>query len=90
MIGDLIVRLKDHDDKHANMSDYPSAWRRKLRVQTLVEIARIELKSGKEFDDFSGKLEEEMQIRWKLVQSTRKQYLDMVKRVLDNQLVLVC
>ncbi len=72
------------------MYNHPSAWRRKLRLQELVDIARKELKSGKEFDEFSHILEQEMQIRWKLVPSTRKQYLETVKKVLDNQIVLVC
>ena len=70
--------------------DHPAVWRRKLRVQYLVKIARKELESGKEFDEFSDMLEQEMKIKWKLVPSTRKQYLVTVKKVLDNRLVLVC
>ena len=72
------------------MYDNPASWRRKLRVQSLVKIARKELEYGKEFDEFSGILEQEMKIKWKLVSSTRKQYLVMVKNVLENKLVLVC
>ena len=70
------------------MYEHPQAWRRKLRLQALVDIARRELESGKEFDEFSHKLDQEMQIRWRLVSSTRKQYLDTVKKVLENQFVL--
>ena len=72
------------------MYDNPATWRRKLRVQSLVEIARTQLESGKSFDEFSDILEQEMITKWKLVQSTRKLYLITVKRVLDNKLVLVC
>ena len=68
------------------MYDHPATWRRKLRLQELVNISRIELESGKTFDEFSDKLDKEMQSRWKLVPSTRKLYLNYVKRVLDNQL----
>ncbi len=72
------------------MYDNPASWRRKLRIRSLVEIARKELESGKEFDEFSGILEQEMKIKWKLVPSTRKQYLVTVKNVLENKFVLIC
>ena len=71
------------------MYEHPGACRRKLRLQALVDIARKEIESGKEFDDFSPILEQEMQTRWRLVSTTRKQYLDTIKKVLENQLVLV-
>jgi len=84
------VSLKDDEGKNPNMNEHPSTWRKKLRVQELVEIARVEQKSGKEFEEISDKLEDEMLARWRLVKTTRKQYLDMVKRVLDDHFVLVC
>ncbi|MGB0856090.1 MAG: hypothetical protein ACPGQP_03615 [Nitrosopumilus sp.] len=59
-----------------------------MRLQTLVEIARKEQKSGSEFDKISLKLDNEMQIRWRLVPSTRKQYLETIKKILENQFVL--
>jgi len=83
------VILKDHENKNDNMYEYSQSWRRRLRLQSLVDIARMELKSGKEFDEFSQKLDQEMQIRWRLVPSTRKQYLDTVRKVISNQFVLV-
>ena len=82
------MRLKDQESKIVNMHDHPSVWRRKLRLHALVCIARNELQLGKEFDEFSDSLEQEMESRWRLVSSTRKLYLDFVKKVLDNQLVL--
>jgi len=54
----------------------------------MVLIAKRELECGKEFDEISEKLEQEMQTRWKLVSGTRKQYLDIIKKVLNNQFVL--
>ena len=71
------------------MYENSHSWRRRLRIQTLVTIATNEMESGKDFDDFSLKLEQEMQVRWKLVASTRKQYLHTVKKVLANRSVLV-
>lgn len=81
--------LKDHENKNECMYEYSQSWRRRLRLQYLVDIASIELKSGKEFDEFSQKLDLEMQIRWRLAPSTRKQYLDTVRKVISNQFVLV-
>ena len=71
------------------MYENSKSWRRKLRIKFLVDIARKELDSGKGFEQITDKLEQEMLNKWRLVPGTRKQYLDTVKRVLDNQLVLI-
>ena len=70
------------------MHEYSQSWRKRLRLQALVKIARKEISSGLEYDEISIKLDKEMQIRWRLVPSTRKSYLETIKKVLDNQLVL--
>ncbi len=70
------------------MYENSHAWRRKLKIQLLVEIAKEELDSGKEFAEISETLEQEMQTRWKLVSGTRKQYLETIRKVLENQFVL--
>ena len=70
------------------MYENSHAWRRKLRIQLMVDIAKKELDSGKEFEEIYAKLEQEMLKRWKLVSGTRKQYLDTIRKVLDNQFVL--
>ena len=70
------------------MYEHPSIWRRKIRLQILADIANEELQSGKSFDDISKKLIEEMKSRWSLVYSTRKEYLDIVKKILTKQYVL--
>ena len=82
------MTLKDHLRKNDAMYENSHSWRRKLRVQVLVDIAKKELDSGKEFEQIVGKLEQEMQVRWRLVSGTRKQYLDTIRKVLDNQFVL--
>ena len=70
------------------MYEHPAIWRKRIRLQILTEIANEEIETGKQFDDFSEKLEQEMQSRWKLVSSTRKQYLITIERILANQYVL--
>lgn len=70
------------------MHEYSQSWRKRLRLQLLVGIARHDLESGCEFDIISSKLDKEMQARWKMVPSTRKNYLNIIKKILDNQLVL--
>jgi len=52
-------------------------------------IAKKELESGKEISLVYEILEEEMQSRWRFVDSTKKQYLDAIKKILTNQYVLV-
>lgn len=71
------------------MSEYAQSWRKKLRLQALVDIAKHELESGKEINQIYEKLDHEMQTRWKLVIGTRKQYIDTVNKILTNQYVLV-
>ncbi len=70
------------------MQETAQAWRKKMRLQLLVDMARKELESGKEFEEFSDKLEKTMQNKWRLVHTTRKQYLDMVRKILDDEFVL--
>ena len=71
------------------MYEHPLSWKKRLRLKVLVDIAKIELDSGKEFDEFSQRLEKEMQIRWKLVPSTRKQYVNTIRKILENKLALI-
>ena len=71
------------------MAEHVQTWRKKLRLQELMGIAKEELKSGKEITLVYEILEEEMQSRWRFVDSTKKQYLDDIKKILANQYVLV-
>ncbi|MCH6585564.1 MAG: hypothetical protein IH792_00845 [Thaumarchaeota archaeon] len=71
------------------MAEHVQTWRKKLRLQELVGIAKKELESGKEITLVYEILEEEMQSRWRFVDSTKKQYLDAIKKILANQYVLV-
>ena len=70
------------------MYEHPALWRKKIRLQILADIANDELKSGKEFEEFKGILEQEMQQRWNLVSSTRQQYLEVVKKILNKEFVV--
>lgn len=70
------------------MYDCVHTWKKKLRLKTLVEIARVELQSGNEINQVYEKLDEEMQNRWNLVLTTRKKYLENINKILANKYVL--
>jgi hypothetical protein len=71
------------------MAEHVQTWRKKLRLQELVDIARQELELGKEIALVYEILDQQMQERWNLVSSTRKQYLENINKILTNQYVLV-
>ena len=71
------------------MAEHVQTWRKKLRLHELIGIAKEELESGKEITQVYEILEEIMQERWRFVSSTKKQYLDDIKKILANQYVLV-
>ncbi len=71
------------------MVEHVHAWRKKLRLQELLVITKQELESGKELGIINEILDTQMQKRWNLVSTTRKQYLDDIKKILTNQYFLV-
>ncbi|MFQ5783028.1 MAG: hypothetical protein ACE5GR_08270 [Nitrosopumilus sp.] len=71
------------------MADHVQTWKRKLRLQELVSLAKAELETGKEISAVYEILDDIMQERWKFVDSTKRQYLEDVKKILSNQYVLV-
>ncbi len=71
------------------MVDHIHTWRKKLRLQELMVITNKELESGKEITVINKIFDIQMQKRWNLVSTTRKQYLDDIKKILTNQYVLV-
>ena len=71
------------------MVDCVQTWRKKIRLQELVDIAKNELELGTEINKIYEILDKEMSFRWKLVNSTRKLYLEDVKKILANQFVLI-
>ncbi len=71
------------------MAEHVQTWRKKLRLQELVDTARQELESGKEIALVYEILDVQMQEKWNLVGSTRKQYLENINKILTNQYVLV-
>jgi hypothetical protein len=70
------------------MYDCAHTWRKKLRLQALMIIARKELELGKDISQVYKILDEQMTIRWRFVDTTKKQYLDDVTKILANQYVL--
>ncbi len=71
------------------MVEHVLAWRKKLRLRELLVITKQELESGKELGIINEILDTQMQKRWNLVSTTRKQYLDDIKKILTNQYILV-
>ncbi len=71
------------------MVEHIHTWRKKLRLQELMTITNQELESGKKIAVINKILDIHMQKRWNLVSTTRKQYLDDIKKILSNQYVLV-
>ena len=71
------------------MAEHVQTWRKKLRLHELMGIVKEELESGKEITLVYEILEEVMQERWRFVSSTKKQYLNDIKKILANQYVLV-
>ena len=51
------------------MAEHVQTWRKKLRLQELVDIARQELELGKEITLVYEILDQQMQERWNLVSS---------------------
>jgi len=70
------------------MVDCAHTWRKKLRMQELMIIARKELESGAEIEIVYEILGDELENRWRFVESTKKQYLSDIKKILANQYVL--
>ena len=74
------------------MTEYSQSWRKKLRIKQMVELAEKELKEEiydeKDIKKIREKLDSEMKIRWRLVSSTRKDYLERVERILRKEYVL--
>ncbi|MGY5151114.1 MAG: hypothetical protein ACW9XA_02470 [Candidatus Nitrosopumilus sp. bin_6a] len=70
------------------MADCAHTWRKKLRLQELMIIAKREINAGEEIDLVYEILEDEMDARWRFVGSTKRQYLEEIKKILANKYVL--
>jgi hypothetical protein len=70
------------------MTDCVHTWRKKLRLQELLVIAKKEIDSGKDIDLVYEILEDEMELRWRFVQTTKRQYIEDIKKNLANQYIL--
>jgi len=70
------------------MVDCVHTWRKKLRLQELMVVAKRELDAGEEIDIVYEILQDEMESRWRFVGSTKRQYIENVKKILSNQYVL--
>lgn len=59
------------------MAECVHTWRKKLRLQKLIIIARKELESGKDVSQVYQILEEQMSIRWRLSKPLKSNILMM-------------
>ncbi|MFQ5440574.1 MAG: hypothetical protein ACE5DL_03825 [Nitrosopumilaceae archaeon] len=71
------------------MVEYAQTWRRELRIQELVKIAKKELELGTEIPKIYQILDDVIYAKWKSIPTTRRQYLESVKKSLANQHVIV-
>ena len=88
-----VVTFKDQKiSKSRWMAEYSQSWRKKLRIKLLVEIAQKELKGDNynenNIERIRVKLDSEMKTRWNLIKNTRKDYLEMVEKILRKEYVL--
>jgi hypothetical protein len=70
------------------MVDCVHTWRKKLRLQELMIVAKRELDAGEEIDIVYEILQDEMESRWRFVDSTKRQYIEDIKKILSNQYIL--
>ena len=70
------------------MADCAHTWRKKLRLQELMAVAKREIDADEKIDPVYETLEDQMQARWRFVGSTGRQYIEDIKRILANQYVL--
>lgn len=70
------------------MTDCAHTWRKKLRLQELFIIAKKENDSGEDIDLVYKILEDEMELCCRFVQTTKRQYIEDIKKILANQYVL--
>lgn len=73
------------------MVEYAQSWRKKLRIKHLVDIAQEEL--GEKYDNediekIRNMLDSEMKSRWRLIKNTRKEYFEIVQKILRKEYVL--
>ncbi len=70
------------------MAEYAQSWRKKIRIKQLVDIAKSELGENYNNDDIKKiqeKLDYEMKTRWKLIKNTRRDYLEIVEKILRKE-----
>ena len=70
------------------MADYAQTWRRELRIHELVEIAKKELELGTEINKIYEILDDVIYAKWRSIPTTRRAYIESVKKDLVNQYMI--
>jgi hypothetical protein len=70
------------------MADYAQTWRRELRIHELVEIAKKEIEIGTEINKIYEILDDVIYAKWRSIPTTRRAYIESVKKNLINQYMI--
>ena len=70
------------------MADYAQTWRRELRIHELVEIAKKEIEIGTEINKIYEILDDVIYVKWRSIPTTRRAYIESVKKDLVNQYMI--
>lgn len=70
------------------MADYAQTWRRELRIHELVEIAKKEIELGTEINKIYEILDDVIYVKWRSIPTTRRAYIESVKKDLVNQYMI--
>ncbi|HUU49150.1 MAG TPA: hypothetical protein VMW55_10280 [Nitrosopumilaceae archaeon] len=70
------------------MADYAQTWRRELRIHELVEIAKKEIEIGTEINKIYEILDDVIYTKWRSIPTTRRAYIESVKKNLINQYMI--
>ncbi|MDH3278005.1 MAG: hypothetical protein OEL77_06915 [Nitrosopumilus sp.] len=71
------------------MAEYAQTWRRELRIHELVEIAKKEIALGTEISQIYQILDDVIYAKWRSIPTTRRAYIESVKKDLANQYTIV-
>jgi hypothetical protein len=83
------VILLDHKFSKKPVAEYAQTWRRELRIHELVTIAKKEIELGTEINKIYQILDDTIYSKWRSIPTTRRAYIESVKKNLINQYVIV-
>jgi len=70
------------------VAEYAQTWRRELRIRELVIIAKKEIELGTEISEIYQILDNTIYAKWRSIPTTRRAYIESVKKDLINQYII--